>query len=49
LRKEPIADFVRLAARVDRTIKGREIGDPWDALVTLVARVAGVSTLSEAA
>src|SRR5262245_48531751 len=49
LRKVPIADFVRLAVRVDRTIKGREIGDPWDALVTLVARVAGVSTLSEAA
>jgi hypothetical protein len=38
-----------MAVRVDRTIKGRQVGDPWDALAVLVARLAGVNTLSDAA
>ncbi len=49
VRNRPIADFVRMAVRVDRTIKGRQVGDPWDALAMLVARLAGVNTLSDAA
>ena len=49
VRNQPIGEFVRMAVRADRTIKGREIGDPWDALAMLVARLAGVNTLSDAA
>lgn len=49
VRNLPIGDFVRMAVRVDRTIKGRQVGDPWDALAVLVARLAGVNTLSDAA
>jgi DNA polymerase III subunit delta len=49
LRNLPLEPLVRLAVRADRTIKGREIGDPWDALAMLVARFVGVSALSDAA
>jgi DNA polymerase-3 subunit delta len=37
------------ALRVDRTIKGRRRGDPWDALERLVARLAGAKDFPDAA
>src|SRR5262245_10367519 len=43
------AQLLNLAVRADRTIKGRTTGDPWDALALLVARLAGVRTLADAA
>ena len=49
LRNVSLEPLVRLALRADRTIKGREVGDPWDALAMLVARFVGVSALSDAA
>ena len=49
LRNLPAGELVRLAVRADRTIKGRNSGDPWDALALLVARLAGVRSLPEAA
>ncbi len=42
LGKRSIPPLVKAAARVDRTIKGRLRGDPWDAMTALVARFAGV-------
>ncbi|HZF26160.1 MAG TPA: DNA polymerase III subunit delta [Steroidobacteraceae bacterium] len=44
-----ISELVSLAVRADRTIKGRQMGDPWDALAMLVAQLAGVRTLADAA
>jgi len=38
--------LLRACARIDRLIKGREIGDPWDALQQLSARMAGAPQLS---
>lgn len=38
-----IAELVDEAATVDRTIKGRASGDPWDALARLVARFSGLA------
>jgi hypothetical protein len=37
------------ALLVDRTIKGRRRGDPWNALERLVARVAGAKDFPNAA
>jgi DNA polymerase-3 subunit delta len=42
LGRNAIPKLIASAARVDRTIKGRLRGDPWDAMTALVARVAGV-------
>jgi DNA polymerase-3 subunit delta len=42
LGKQALPDLLSAAARVDRTIKGRLRGDPWDAMTALVARFAGV-------
>jgi len=42
LKAGQIAYLVAEAAQVDRTIKGRADGSPWDALTRLVARFSGV-------
>lgn len=42
LGKKSIPALLSAAAKVDRTIKGRHRGDPWDAMTFLVARLAGV-------
>jgi DNA polymerase III subunit delta len=44
-----LPNLLNLAVRADRTIKGRNTGDPWDVLALLVARLAGVRTLADAA
>ncbi len=48
-RNLPVGELVRLAVRADRTIKGRNAGDPWDVLALLIARLAGVCALPDAA
>ncbi|HKE44895.1 MAG TPA: DNA polymerase III subunit delta [Steroidobacteraceae bacterium] len=48
-RNVDFTDLVTLAVRADRTIKGRNPGDAWDALALLAARLAGVRTLADAA
>src|SRR5204863_274577 len=37
----PFAALARRAARVDRTIKGRVVGDAWDQLALLAADICG--------
>jgi len=43
-----LGPLVTQAAYVDRCIKGRGRGDPWDELTTLVARLAGVPSSAAA-
>lgn len=43
MRPGAVAELVGEASSVDRTIKGRASGDPWDALARLVARFAGLA------
>ncbi len=43
LGRKAIPSLVAAAALVDRTIKGRLRGDPWDAMTDLVAKLAGVT------
>jgi len=42
-------ELIQQAVQVDRTIKGRAKGDPWDALERLVSRLAGAMTFPDAA
>lgn len=44
-----VRQLIHEAVQVDRTIKGRLKGDPWDALERLVARLAGANSFSDAA
>jgi hypothetical protein len=44
-----LPNLLSLAVRADRTIKGRNPGDPWDVLALLVARLAGARALADAA
>ena len=48
LKPGQLADLVAEAALVDRTIKGRAPGDPWDELARLVARMAGAPGVPQA-
>jgi DNA polymerase-3 subunit delta len=44
-----VRSLIAEALLVDRTIKGRRRGDPWDALERLVARLAGVKEVPDLA
>ncbi len=48
-RHRSMRGLIEEAVQVDRTIKGRLRGDPWDALERLVARLAGAQTFPSAA
>lgn len=49
LRPPAVRALMAEALQVDRTIKGRRKGDPWDALERLVARLAGAKEFPDAA